>query len=84
MSPTALAVDEGPHSMDGSLLHAWDGSESVEAFMGKRVMQSWVDPIEPYRGREKFTARAIQRPRQAQSRRDRADRRFQVPARRSP
>ncbi len=51
MSLTALAVDEGPHSMDGLLLHAWDGSERVEAFMGRRVMQSWVDPIKPYRGR---------------------------------
>jgi hypothetical protein len=51
MSLTALTVDEGPHNMDGLLLHAWDGSERVEAFISRRVMQSWVDPIEPYRGR---------------------------------
>ena len=46
-----LAVDEGPHNMDGLLLHAWEGPERVEAFISRRVMDSWVDPREPYRGR---------------------------------
>jgi hypothetical protein len=51
MALTALAVDEGPHNMDGLLLHAWEGSERVEAFISRRVMDSWLDPMEPYRGR---------------------------------
>ena len=29
MPLTGLAVDEGPHNMDGLLLHAWEGSERV-------------------------------------------------------
>src|SRR4029077_6449783 len=28
---------------------AWDGPERVEAFISRRVMDSWVDPREPYR-----------------------------------
>jgi hypothetical protein len=38
MSLTEIAVDDGPHNMDGLLLHAWDGSERVEAFISRRVM----------------------------------------------
>jgi hypothetical protein len=45
---TGLAIDDGPHNMDGLLLHAWDGSERVEAFISRRVMDSWVEPREPY------------------------------------
>jgi hypothetical protein len=51
MPLTGIAVDEGPHNMDGLLLHAWEGSERVEAFISRRVMDSWIDPREPYRGR---------------------------------
>ena len=51
MPLTGLAVDEGPHNMDGLLLHAWEGPERVEAFISWRVMDSWVDPREPDRGR---------------------------------
>jgi hypothetical protein len=51
MPLTGLAVDEGPHNMDGLLLHGWEGFERVEAFISRRVMDSWVDPREPYRGR---------------------------------
>jgi hypothetical protein len=51
MALTGLAVDDGPHNMDGLLLHAWEGPERVEAFISRRVMDSWVDPREPYRGR---------------------------------
>jgi hypothetical protein len=51
MPLTALAVDEGPHNMDGLLLHGWDGPQRVEAFISRRVMDSWVDPREPYGGR---------------------------------
>jgi hypothetical protein len=51
MPLTGLAVDEGPHNMDGLLLHAWEGPERVEVFISRRVMDSWVDPREPDRGR---------------------------------
>jgi hypothetical protein len=43
--------------MDGLLLHAREGSEKVEAFISRRVMDSWVDPIEPY-GRRRSLLRA--------------------------
>ena len=51
MPLTEIAVDDGPHNMDGLLLHAWDGSERVEAFISRRVMDSWVDPGAPYESR---------------------------------
>jgi hypothetical protein len=51
MSLTEIAVDDGPHNMDGLLLHAWDGSERVEAFISRRVMDSWVDPRGSYESR---------------------------------
>jgi hypothetical protein len=51
MPLTEIAVDDGPHNMDGLLLHAWDGSERVEAFISRRVMDSWVDPRGPYESR---------------------------------
>jgi len=51
MPLTAFAVDEGPHNMDGLLLHACEGPERVEAFISRRVTDSWIDPVEPYRGR---------------------------------
>ena len=51
MRLTEIAVDDGPHIMDGLRLHAWDGSEKVEAFISRRVMDTWVNPIEPYEGR---------------------------------
>jgi len=44
MPLTRLTVDEGPHNSDGLLLHAWDGTERVTAFIGRRVMEAWVDP----------------------------------------
>jgi hypothetical protein len=33
MTLARLAVDETPHNMDGLVLHGWDGSERVEAFI---------------------------------------------------
>ena len=57
MPLTGLTVDDGPHNMDGLLLHARDGSERVEAFISRRVMDSWVDPIESY-GRRRSLLRA--------------------------
>jgi hypothetical protein len=54
---TDLIVDDGPHNSDGLLLHAWDGSERVRAFISRRVMDDWVDPKQPY-GRRKSLFRA--------------------------
>jgi hypothetical protein len=50
MPLTGFAVDDGPHNMDGLLVHAWAEAARVEAFIGRRVMDSWVDPREPYGG----------------------------------
>jgi hypothetical protein len=52
MSLTRLTVDEGPHNSDGLLLHAWDGTEKVTAFIGRRVMEDWIDPKPPEGGRQ--------------------------------
>ena len=38
MALKEIEVDETPHNMDGLLLHGWDGSERVEAFISRR---SW-------------------------------------------
>ena len=51
MPLTEIRVDESPHNMDGLLLHGRDGSERVEAFISRQVMDSWVDPSDPYRKR---------------------------------
>jgi hypothetical protein len=48
---TQLAVDDGPHNSDGLLLHGWDGDQQVTGFVSRRVMDDWVDPRQPYRGR---------------------------------
>jgi hypothetical protein len=52
MPLTQLSVDEGPHNSDGLLLHGWDGTVQVTAFISRRVMDDWVDPRQPY-GRRK-------------------------------
>ena len=39
---TRLAVDEGPHNSDGLLLHGWDQSQQVTAFVGRKVMDEWL------------------------------------------
>jgi len=49
---TQLAVDDGPHNSDGLLLHGWDGDQQVTGFISRRVMDDWVDPRQPYRGRK--------------------------------
>ncbi|WP_456623669.1 MULTISPECIES: signal transduction histidine kinase [unclassified Bradyrhizobium] len=43
---TQFSVDDGPHSMDGLRLSARDGSEPVEAFVGRKVMDIWVASVE--------------------------------------
>ena len=51
MTLTKFAVDDGPHNSDGLLLHGWDGNQQVTGFISRRVMDDWVDPRQPYRGR---------------------------------
>lgn len=46
-----FSVDDGPHNSDGLLLHGWDGDQQVTAFISRRVMDDWVEPRQPYRGR---------------------------------
>jgi hypothetical protein len=46
MSLTQFGVDDGPHSMDGLRLFARDGSERIEAFIGRKVMDVWADSVE--------------------------------------
>jgi hypothetical protein len=44
MSLTQVRVDDGPHNMDGLRLLAQDGTERVEAFIGRKVMDVWPTP----------------------------------------
>jgi len=46
MSFTQFSVDDGPHAMDGLRLFAQDGSERIEAFIGRKVMDVWADSVE--------------------------------------
>ena len=46
MSLTKFGIDDGPHNMDGLRLLARDGAERVEAFIGRKVMDVWVESIE--------------------------------------
>ena len=43
---TQFRVDDGPHNMDGLRLLAQDGTEQVEAFIGRKVMDVWADSVE--------------------------------------
>jgi hypothetical protein len=45
MSLTQFTVDEGPHSMDGLRLLARDGTRQVEAFIGRKVMDTWAESV---------------------------------------
>jgi hypothetical protein len=52
MSLTQFSVDDGPHNMDGLRLYARDGSERVEAFISRKVMDVWADSVEHRGGRQ--------------------------------
>jgi hypothetical protein len=52
MSLTQFSVDDGAHNMDGLRLFAWDGTERVEAFVGRKVMDVWADSVEHRGGRQ--------------------------------
>jgi len=52
MSLTKFGVDDGPHNMDGLRLLARDGTEPVEAFISRKVMDVWAESIEHLGGRQ--------------------------------
>ena len=52
MSLTQFGVDDGPHSMDGLRLFARDGSERIEAFIGRKVMDVWAHSVKHGGGRQ--------------------------------
>ena len=47
MPITGLKIDESPHNMDGMLLYARHDVDPVEVFISRRVMDIWVELIEP-------------------------------------
>ena len=52
MPLTQFRIDDGSHNMDGLRIYAQDGSERVEAFIGRKVMDDWTDPVGPLRRRQ--------------------------------
>ena len=46
MSLTQFSIDDGPHSMDGLRLLAQDGTDRIEAFIGRKVMDVWAESVE--------------------------------------
>jgi hypothetical protein len=52
MPLTSFCIDSGPHNMDGLRLLARDGTKRVEAFIGRKVMDIWVESIERRGGRQ--------------------------------
>jgi len=52
MSLMQTRVDDGPHNMDGLRIHAQDGSQTVEAFISRKVMDVWADSLEHRGGRQ--------------------------------
>jgi hypothetical protein len=52
MSLTQFSVDGGPHNMDGLRLYAQDGTERVEAFIGRKVMDVWAESVDHRGGRQ--------------------------------
>ena len=45
MSLAQFSIDDGPHSMDGVRLFAQDGTDRIEAFIGRKVMDVWVESV---------------------------------------
>jgi hypothetical protein len=41
-----LAVDDSPHNRDGLVLHGYDGSSEVTAFIRRLVIDDWIDPTQ--------------------------------------
>jgi hypothetical protein len=52
MSLAQFSIDDALHTMDGLRVFARDGSEPVEAFIGRKVMDVWVESVERSGGRQ--------------------------------
>ena len=52
MPLTKFEVDETSHNMDGLRVFAQDGSERIEAFIGRKVMDVWADSVEHRGGQQ--------------------------------
>src|SRR5438093_9919544 len=52
MSLTQFRVECGPHAMGGLRIFARDGTDPVEAFVGRKVMDVWAESIEHRGGRQ--------------------------------
>ena len=52
MSLTQFSIDDGTHNMDGLRLFAQDGTEQVEAFIGRKVLDVWAESVEHRGGRQ--------------------------------
>jgi hypothetical protein len=50
MSLTQFSIDDGSHNMDGLRLYAQD--RTVEAFIGRKVMDVWAESVEHRGGRQ--------------------------------
>jgi hypothetical protein len=46
-----FAVDDSPHNRDGLVIQAWDNEKLIDAFISRRVMDEWVQPVSPAGGR---------------------------------
>lgn len=44
---TRFSIDDSLHNRDGLLIEAWDGGQRVDAFISRRVMDEWVEPVAP-------------------------------------
>jgi hypothetical protein len=49
---TKFAVDESAHNRDGLAIEAYDGDQKVDAFISRRIMDKWVEPITPFGRRQ--------------------------------
>ena len=44
---TQFSVDETAHNRDGLVIEAYDRKQQVDAFISRRVLDEWVEPIAP-------------------------------------
>lgn len=42
-----FSIDDSLHNQDGLVVQAWDGNRKVDAFISRRVMDEWVEPVAP-------------------------------------
>ena len=44
---THFSVDETAHNRDGLVIEAYDRKQQIDAFISRRVLDEWVEPIAP-------------------------------------